>query len=252
MIEDKYGIEYVKNKRCYRLNMSEKSFNLDGTSPVIFEIEGKKIEISSWGRLVERIANYMINKREKSVEELLNLRLNWTKQPIFVDNKISNAHLGPLNNGLYINTNHTSTHLCWIVQDLIKSFEKDIDACSIWIKKPPHLEKAEVVKYFFEKNKLKYIWFLEKRLGFDKDKINAIILGLEKIDKLFKKHFPNKISLLLFDEKHDYANFKSKFKRKLNLEIEKESHLNIIYYILDTISKYFQYIHENLIIDSYI
>jgi hypothetical protein len=250
MIEEKYGISYVNNVHCYLLNLSAREFNLDKTSPLLFKIDGKKIEEVSWSRMLERICNYLINKNNKTIEDLLNMSLDWTKQIIFLRHKTTGTHFGPLDNGLYINTNHTSTHLCWIIQDIIKFFGDNINDCYLWIKKPPGIEDIEVVEYYYEKSKSKYFWFVKQRLGFDEDKVSAIMLAMDKIDLLFKKHYPTQKSLFLFESKSEYAAVKSKFKNKLGLEIKSEAHLKSINYILDTFTQYYQYEYENLLVDK--
>jgi hypothetical protein len=239
MNEKIYGIDYINKRHCYFLDLNSREFALDHTSPVRLEIETYRIDESSWSRLLEKVSNYLIEKYPKPKDEYLDIQFSWSKQYVFTQTKTSSTSFGPLKNGIFVNTNHTSTHLLWLIQDLLLLFGEKLDLCKLWIRKPPGIETDEVVKHYHLKAKIELKEYLASRLKYDEDKATKILSGIDKIDQLFIKFSPMQKSLLLFESKTEYSALKSKFKRKLQNEIKNESHLIIIEQILNVLTLYY-------------
>ena len=56
MIEETYNILFIGKKRCYKVNLSNKEYNFEHTTPVNISIDGQKIEENSWNVLIYRLA----------------------------------------------------------------------------------------------------------------------------------------------------------------------------------------------------
>jgi hypothetical protein len=245
MIEDKYNIEYYDSKHCYSIDLLQKEYFLDNTSPILFIIDGKEVDEKSWGRLLERISNYLINKHSPEIKFLLNMQIDWSKQAVFMESSQIVAHLGPLVNGLYINTNHTSTHMCWLLQDILKAFNEDLDKCKLLIRKLPGNEDKEIQEYYFNHSRIHFLEFMGSIKRFDDNKLKNVIAGVDKLDILFRKHFPSYQSLFLFESKVEFSMMKSRFLTKTNLMELSEKNKESIRYILDLLTTYYQYVSKS-------
>ena len=97
-IEEKYHIEYIDKLHVYKLDVNDRTWDLQYTSPYTTVFNGTYITESGWGNLVEIIIEMILEKNKKSTEDLLRIELPWTKQKIFCKDKLLDAYHGPLNN----------------------------------------------------------------------------------------------------------------------------------------------------------
>lgn len=150
-IDEKYGIVYIENERFYTFSLFEKRFDLESTRPLFVRIDGKILEAHTWGSLIVMVLDYAISKKNCTKEMLLNFNVTWSNSSIISDVKSIRTDFD-LKNGLYVNTNHTSVHCCWIIQDFLKYCGYDLSEISIVIKRTGSSEKAEVRDYYISKN----------------------------------------------------------------------------------------------------
>ena len=250
MIEEKYNIKYIDNSRCYKINLNERNFFLDYSSPQLLIIDGKEIDESSWSGLMGRLYNYLIRKHNISKEQLLSFSVEWSKKHIFSDVKMTGFDYGPLENNLYYNVNNSSTHLQWTIQDFLLCLNEDLSQIELYIKIPASKEKDEVINYYFQLSKNKLKIFLSKRIGYDNKKISRFMSQFEKVDNVFKKYFKNQVSLLLLEDKHYYAMYKSKLLAKFNSVSRLSDLTERIKCILDDLNLFYAYLEESLVIDN--
>lgn len=239
-IEKKFGIHYFNGIHTYKLDLNIKNYHLDSYSPYIFIIDGKKIEEVSWGRLLERLANYLINKYQASKNDLLEHRVSFSKAPIFLLEGSLASHY-ELENGLFLNCNRTSTHLCMSVTELLVFFAIRPSDCELYVRKPAGLEDEEVQVYYYERIKLAFIEYLSVTHRFEEAKIEAVLSAISKMDILLKIHFPNQLSFLSFDDKKDYSSFKSRFKFKIYPTLTQQEHAKSMTLVLELITKFHTY-----------
>jgi len=239
------NIILIDYKHYYQENLNERNFYLEGSSPYLFEIGNNKFFDNSWGHLLESVSNFLISNKEKSINELLNIKLDWTKQPLFIKKRELAAHKGPLVNELYINTNHTSIHLCWILQDLLKEFNVKLGECKLIIKKQPRHEKSEVRNYFYNKNIEMLKTYLIEKQGYDNDHMNKIITLILDLDKIFNKEYRNYWSLLLLESKQKFALLKSRLLKFLKREyVYNKDVVNSAKMVLDLLTNFYAYIYK--------
>ncbi|MCD4827465.1 MAG: hypothetical protein K8Q99_06800 [Acholeplasmataceae bacterium] len=248
MFEDsflqKQGIEIIDKLHVYRLNLIEKEYNLEHTSPYVIIINGEYFYESTWCNLALYLCNTIIDRFEPSIDYLLLLELEWTKQSLFSIDKKADAYLGPLNNGLYINLNHTATHIYWIIMELVKQFDVDYEKSKLFYTKMQTYETDEVRAYFKEATKKSLNEFLVIIKRYDEKKVKTIFIGIEKLDKLLNGFLKSYKSFLLFESRQEYSNIKSKFIRRKVDTLDSNKLKNSIKYILNLLTEYYGYIYK--------
>lgn len=248
MIEEKYNIKYIDRIRCYKFDLSLRQFNLDYCSPRELIIDDKSIFETSWIHMLERLINYLVHKHSLEKEKLLEFRVEWTNREIFQENKETISFYGPLENGLYFDGNHSSTHLLWIIQDILVYFGELVNEIHLYVKIPVLKEEKEVVKYFKEKSLEMLIFFLKNRLNFDSVKLEGFIKNFYKVDKVFEKLFKNQVSLLLMETKLIYSTYKSRFLEQLRNNQGFLKYEKTFTYVLDCLTLFYAYSDENYIL----
>jgi hypothetical protein len=242
-IEEKYQIEYIDKAHVYKLDVDDRTWDLQYTSPHTTIFNGTYITESTWSKLVETIIGMCLEDLEKTKEELLDIELSWTKQKIFCKEKKLEAYQGPFNNGLYINLNFNAKHIVYILLDLLFYFEIDTTQIEIFYRIKPAHESNEISDYFYNKAKSNLYEYLLINKRYTEKKTESFFKGVEKLDILFSKKFINYKSLILFENKLEYATIKSKFYR---IEIQKIKDLKIkknIKSILDILTDYYGYMY---------
>ncbi|QLY40652.1 hypothetical protein HF295_07255 [Hujiaoplasma nucleasis] len=245
MIESKFGIKYINNIRCYKVDLNKRKYFLEYSSPQYMKIDDFQILNQSWLGLMEELFNYLIDKHHLSKEHLLEFSVDWSGKHIFSKDKLTNFDRGPLINDLFYNVNQSSTHLQWIIQDLLMYLGEDINHIELYVKIPTYKEDKEIISHYLNLYKKSLKIFLKRNLAYDMDYIKQFMSHLTKIDKVFNTYFNHQVSMLLLDNKHSYSMYKSKFLVKLN-KIDKLANLKEkIKSILDDLTLFYAYIEEN-------
>lgn len=240
-IEHKYGIEYIDNSHVYKLDLNERTWDLQYTSPYTTIFNGVYLTDSTWANLVEAIVKMLLENDPKSREDLLNIELSWTKQAVFSEDQILQAYHGPFDNGLYINLNFDAKHMVFILLDLLTFFKIDLNQMQIYFKKKPFYEPKEVVEFYYDKAKKSLYEYLLINKRFSETKIESLFNGLQKLDLLFVKSYKSYKSLLLFENKAEYSTVKSKFYRINISRLKDEKTIKNIKKILDILTEYYGY-----------
>lgn len=240
-IEHKYGIEYIENSHVYKLDLEDRTWDLQYTSPHTTIFDGIYITESTWANLVETIVKMLLENDPKSKEELLKIELSWTKQSVFNEDRILKAYHGPFDNDLYINLNFDAKHMVFVLLDLLTYFRIDLNQIQIYYKKKPFYEPGEVVEYFYDKAKKNLFEYLLINKRYSESKVESLFKGLEKLDLLFIKSHKSHKSLLLFENKAEYAVTKSKFYRIDISRLKDEKTIRNIKKILDILTDYYGY-----------
>lgn len=113
---------YVDEKRYYRFDLSEILPILDDAVPFFFRYDGFEIYESSWNKMALGILESIDRRNPKSSEELLALQYCWSKTAPFSLTKRTNYT--PFK-GIYLNTNHTSTHSMMSIQRILEAYGID-------------------------------------------------------------------------------------------------------------------------------
>ena len=239
-----YNVVMLSNKRFYKENLNHRDYILENTRPEYFRIFGDEFNETSWGKLLKEVADYLIEEYEPSIVDLLNMRVDWTKQKVFMDVPNMSAHQ-LLENGLYINTNHTALHSCWLLQDLLKFFNVDIKNVELIIHKLPNVEPADVKDFFHKVNKDNFRYFVLSVEKKTMDYYRVVENGIIYINGFINKHFPSYENIYLFDDLLTYASVKSKILQKMRtINYTSEKNIETFNKIMILYNKYLNYINR--------
>ena len=206
----KYGIIYVGNQHYYKEDLSKRDYLLENTTPYYFKIGFDEFLDTSWLRLIENVTNYLISEYDPSKEELIAFSLEWSNKFVFSENKETTNSV-QLENGLFLNCNYTALHSCWFLQDILRFFKVDVKDTELIIKRQPCVEKKEVRQFYINFHKEQFKKYIIKDLGKDEELFEKIVAGIDKIDPIFKEHYPTWVSLYLFDNVQYFYNYKKDF-----------------------------------------
>ena len=137
-----YQIIRINNRRYYIESVTEKSYNLENTTPYRFYSYGEHIEDHAWVNFLPKIVNFLNSKKPVEKNRLLEFKTNWSNAKIFTEKKQANSKL--LANGLYLNCNHTAQHSCWLIQDILKFWEITPQNAVLMIHRPSGAEPSEI------------------------------------------------------------------------------------------------------------
>ncbi len=238
-IKNKYGIIYINNKRYYKENLKERDYSLEYTSPYLFTIEDNEIELfeTSWVNLVRQTILSLNELKPKSNEELLAYKRDWSKAKLFVHKDSSLINHYPINDEIMININTTALHSFWIILDLLKFYDMDVNKCKLIIKRTPGAENKEVCDYFRDKQIQRFKYYLQTILDYDDKKIAIAIKNIQTLNRYEPFISPSYFDLFLCDDALTFYNIKCKllhylfYRRKFNekqMEISKR-YLDLLY-----------------------
>ena len=147
-LEEKYNLIYENGKRYYVLDMTKNIPVLDNAVPYYFRYKDIEIYESSWNKMTIKILNAIDENNPKSIENLLSNKYYWSKQDVFSITKKTNYTKFK---GLYLNTNHTSTHAMMSIQCLLRVYDIELTECYFLVRKYHSSEPIEIKEYFKSK-----------------------------------------------------------------------------------------------------
>lgn len=241
-LSKKYGIVLLSNKRFYREDLTKRDFTLENTRPEYFRIMGDEFSESSWGKLLKEAVDYLIQEYEPTRDELLSMRTEWSKQKVFRENATISAHQ-ILDCGLYLNTNHTALHSCWLLQDLLKFFNVDLKNVELLIHRLPIAETREVKDFFINTNKENFRYFLLNIEKKSQEYYKVVENGIKYIDQFINRYFQSYESMYLIDDILIYGSIKSKLLQKMkDTTFTSEKNIQTFDKIMILYTKYLNYL----------
>ena len=242
MIEEKNNILYIGKRRCYKVDLYNKEYNFEHTTPVYISIDGQKIEENSWNVLIYQLAVHLNKLNPKSKDQLLLIKQDWGEQKVFSENLLSNYR--EFDYGLFINVNHTSIHAVWTIQLLLREWNVDLNKCELIIHRMPRSETKEVVEYYTTHTISGLQKYLKFVTSYKDNKINKIIEGLVYIndhigEKVFKNSGYN--NLLIIDDYPIFYNMKNDVLKYIAVKYyNKETFIKNSEYIMSWLDKYYK------------
>ena len=240
-LSKRYGIVLLSNKRFYREDLTKRDFTLENTRPEYFRIIGDEFSESSWGKMLKEVVDYLIKEYEPTRDELLNINLEWSKQKVFREDSTLSSHQ-LLECGLYLNTNHTALHSCWVLQDLLKFFNVDLKDVELLIHRQPIAETKEVKNFFinFNRDNFKYyVLNIEKKSD---EYYKVVENGIKYIDQFINRYFQSYESIYLIDDILTYGSIKSKMLQKMKeTNFTSEKNIQTFNKIMTLYTKYLNY-----------
>jgi len=234
-IEDKYGIITIRKKRYYNINMSDYML-LDETIPYCFIYKEIRIFSGSWNRVTVKILEEIDKLKPKSTEELLHLQYSWSKQPVFsTDKRINFTHF----KGIYLNTNHTSTHARMNIQCILKTYGINLNECSMIIRRHPKAEPAEVREHYKRNTIAAFSNYLILKVK-TRDKIETVINNINTINKFLTNISSGYDDFFLFDDFYYFCNYKKKTIDYVSKKYPLSNNLNITIRMLEYLDEFYR------------
>lgn len=206
VIEEKYNIYYINDKRIYVDDLS-KNLLLENTIPYMFEYKDIRIYDTAWNRITMKILETIDNLNPKGKEELLKLTYKWSNAPVFSDHQYSNFQQFK---DIYFNTNHTATHAWMNIQLLLSTYGIPLEECKMHIRRHPQAEPKEAKEYYkgITINGYKKVLRLA---GLSQQGIETTLKNLDVISKKFLSEISKGFTdFYLFDDYAYFVNYKQK------------------------------------------
>lgn len=205
-IEEKYNIQYYKNRRYYKYDLTTQVMVLGNTIPYYFEYNGRRIYDSAWNRLTVKILEMLDEINPLPNETLLALKYSWSKTEVFSATKKTNFL--PFKD-IFINTNHTATHAGMSIQLLLKTYGVDPADCIFYIRRHPVAEPVEAREYYRKQNIDGFRRYLELN-GRSAKSIDVIIGNFNTINNFLTHGSTGFDDFFLFDDYYYFLNYKLK------------------------------------------
>lgn len=195
------GLIFKGIKRFYIEDLSKRDFTLENTTPHEITLFGEKIEEHAWGNMLVDVVTILLKNIEKTTEELIVFRTDWTNNQIFTTEKKTNHK--PIKYGLYLNCNHTAQHSCWLIQDILTFFGVDVSEVCFIIHRAPKAEPKDVKVFIKNEFQNHFIGYICNEKGKEKAEANEIVrIVNDELNKILLKITPSYNDFFLFD---DYA-----------------------------------------------
>lgn len=221
------GLVFDGLKRYYVEDLTKRNFTLENTTPHEITIFGNTVVEHSWGIMLVKVVDLLIENQPKSKEDLLNFRVTWTKTAMFSESKKTNHRI--LKNGLYLNCNHTAQHSCWLIQDILDFFGLDKSDVYFLIHRSPKAEPKsvrELLKTETKENFKKYLCEVCSKTEDEAEQLINILDG--DLNKVLSKISPSYNDFFLFDE-YPYAyNYYKKTKEYLEARMQLKDRAHLI------------------------
>lgn len=212
MIEEKYNIYYLNDKRIYIEDLS-KNLLLENTIPYMFEYKDIRIYDSAWNRITLKILEAIDELNPIDSHKLLELQYKWSNSPVFSEHQYSNFQ--PFKN-IFLNTNHTATHAGRNIQLLLTTYGIPLDECKIHIRRHPQAEPAEVREYC-RKITISGLRKVLMLASLSQKSIETTFGNIEVINKKFLSQVSKGFNdFYLFDDYNYFVNYKQKTVEYLN------------------------------------
>ncbi len=211
---DKYHVSFERKQRFYRQDLTERSFDLECTTPHRLTVDGKQFEQHAWGELIKALFNYLFDAHPSKIRTATNFEAGWSKQPIITREKRTNAK--QLASGLWVNCNHTALHSCWLIQDILDYFDIPLDSVEMIIKRPPAAEPIDLRISLKADVKKSFSLYL-RNLGKEEDVAETIINNIERfLNPILASISKAYNDLFLFDSVQNYYNYEVKVAQWVN------------------------------------
>jgi len=222
-IEEKYNIRYVGAKRLYKVDLYNRNYDFEFSSPYALKIGSYSKKIGSYNNLIFWEAKLLNQISPKSKEELLSIKNDWGKQKVF--STIKKSNFMKFDEGLFINVNHTSIHAIWTIQLFLNEWNIDLSTCELYIHKMPKGEKEDVIKYYESKTIDDFRTYINETHLDSKKNLDYIVSVLANINRtICPKLFENKgyNNILAID---NYSIFLT-LKKEIILDLENMDYKN--------------------------
>lgn len=212
------NVVFEGKKRYYIEDLTERNYRLENTTPYQLEILGHAIEEHSWVNLLCRAAEVLLDIFPDYREKVLDFRCSWSKAEMFSLEK--RTSFKPIEQGLYINCNHTALHACWFLQDLLDFFGVDKSTVSFLIHRPSSAEPKKVRDYVEQRFKRNFAEYIKSNYNKPDEYADKVIRIIDKyLNSLLVKISKSYTNFFLFDDNAILSNYVKKVREIINSDL---------------------------------
>ena len=186
-LEKKYDMKFDRLARRYRRNLALRDDFPRFAEPISLTLRGETIEARSWRTLLQTLLIRYLPETRLTEEELFAFRLTWTSDPVFLRNEAygSIQLKDGVGEGLYLNANHPTPRLYWLLLDLLALLGFDPNEGELWIECDPASEPREIKEAVASDRKKDLRKFLISDERRDEDDADNILRSLDDINASF-------------------------------------------------------------------
>ena len=200
-------------ERRYPLNMLQKSFNLDYSTPLEIGFKDYILCQHSWTNIIQELVSNLNEMYPRDVFELYKFKTTWSKQQVFHPEPITNSK--KITKNLYINVNLTALHAIWLIQDLFDYYGIKPEETFVVVHQASKGE-LEPYKSQIKDLMIKYFRiFLSEEKKQSEERIGKIIHIIDIANKTLKKMPVAYNDFFLFDNSNQFSSYKSLFFKKI-------------------------------------
>lgn len=233
------GLVYNKTRRYYIEDLTARDYNLENTTPYQLLIYDTVIEESSWGDLLRKVVALSINKQPKIVNDLYGFKCEWSKQLMF-SNEMKTNYKSVVDN-VYINTNHTALHSCWLLQDFLKYMGIDFSDICFLIHRTPSSEPKIIIERIEEEMKVLFRSYMVNDLRKSENLSNSVIYNISNVlNSLLKGVSKCYTNFYLFDNYSTLVNYTKIICIKIDNERFSENEKKTLKYCLKVFTSFYK------------
>lgn len=205
------NVVFNGTRRYYIEDLTTRDYFLENTTPYQMKIYDVCIEEKTWGNLICRVLELLLEKNSSRLYSICEFRCKWSKATMITLEQRTNYKR--VKQGLYVNCNHTALHSCWFIQDLLDYFMVDKNSVYFLIHRPSGSEPKEVKNYIEKRTKRKFSYYLQDKYSKDEGYANKVINNIDKhLNKILKNLSSSYVNFFLFDDKNILYNYSKKVK----------------------------------------
>ena len=221
------NVVFEGKRRYYIEDLSERDYSLENTTPYQLDILGHAIEEHSWGLLLCKTADLLLTLLPEYKNSILSFQCPWTKAKMFTVEQKTNFK--PIQNGIYINCNHTALHACWLLQDMLDFFCIDKAAVSFLIHRPSSAEPKKVKEYVEKRFKRNFTEFIKSKYKKSDEYAEKVLNLIEKyLNPMLAKISKSYTNFFLFDDNATLSNYVKKVKERIDISLKLDDKINNI------------------------
>lgn len=231
------GIVFEGQRRYYVEDLTERDYTLENTTPYQMDILGHVIEEHSWVNLVRRVTELLLSIFPDFREKIIDFQCPWSKAKMITTEPRTNYR--PIENGLFVNCNHTALHSCWMIQDLLDFFGINKSEVSFLIHRPSGAEPQHVKEYIENRFKRNYALFIQRKTNKGEEYSDKVIRLTEKyLNSKLRKISKSYTNLFLFDDNTTLSSYVKKIREMIAVDIKLDEKARKV------LNKYLDYLVE--------
>ena len=203
------GVIFCNFKRFYLVDMSQRGYDYEGSTPQVLSFDDFFSDEHSWVRLIELLARYIVSRIGGDTKRMIEFRVDWSSASIFKEHPATNPR--EVIPGLFVNCNHTAVHSIWLIKDLLLWFRGSIDDATLLIHRPPASEPTDLQEVYSSAYKTGFKRFLIQKEGKTDIAAEKVISNIEKMNKYLPEISKVYTNWFLICDLQTFSNLKSHF-----------------------------------------